>query len=55
MFLRLSSPDLAVERVAQRVAQGGHNIPEDTISRRYYTGLKISSNTIFLFAITHLF
>lgn len=40
VFLWLSSPDLAVKRVAQRVVQGGHQIPEDTIRRRYYAGLK---------------
>jgi predicted ABC-type ATPase len=40
MFLWLPSPDLAVKRVAQRVEQGGHHIPEDTIRRRYYAGLK---------------
>lgn len=40
LFLWLSSPDLAVKRVAQRVVQGGHHIPEDTIRRRYYAGLK---------------
>jgi predicted ABC-type ATPase len=40
MFLWLSSPDLAVKRVMQRVTQGGHHIPEDTIKRRYYAGLK---------------
>lgn len=40
MFLWLPSPDLAVERVARRVKQGGHNVPEDTIRRRYYNGLK---------------
>ena len=40
LFLWLSSPDLAVERVAKRVAQGGHHIPEDTIRRRYFAGLK---------------
>lgn len=40
MFLWLPSPDLAVERVANRVKQGGHNIPEDTIRRRYFGGLK---------------
>lgn len=39
-FLWLSSPELAIRRVAKRVAQGGHNIPENTIRRRYYTGLK---------------
>ncbi len=40
LFLWLSSPDLAVKRVATRVAQGGHNIPEDTIRRRYVSGLR---------------
>lgn len=40
MFLWLPSPDLAVRRVAKRVEQGGHHIPEDTIRRRYYTGIK---------------
>jgi len=41
MYLWLSSPDQAVKRVAQRVKQGGHNIPEDDIRRRYYRGLEI--------------
>lgn len=40
IYLWLSSPDLAVKRVAQRVAQGGHDIPELTIRRRYYGGLR---------------
>lgn len=40
MFLWLHSPDLAVQRVAHRVEQGGHHIPENTIRRRYYAGLK---------------
>jgi predicted ABC-type ATPase len=40
MFLWLPSPDLAVERVANRVKQGGHFIPEDTIRRRYLAGRK---------------
>jgi len=40
MFLWLPSADLAVKRVAKRVEQGGHHIPEDTIRRRYYAGLK---------------
>ncbi len=38
MYLWLPSPDLAIERVAHRVAQGGHNIPEETIRRRYVNG-----------------
>jgi predicted ABC-type ATPase len=40
MFLWLSSPDLAVKRVAHRVEHRGHHIPEDIIRRRYYSGLK---------------
>lgn len=39
-FLWLSSPEQAVKRVAQRVSQGGHHVPEDVIIRRYYAGLK---------------
>ncbi len=34
-YFWLESPELAVARVAQRVAQGGHDIPCDTIVRRY--------------------
>lgn len=39
MFLQLPSADLAVERVRQRVIQGGHNIPEPDIRRRFDRGL----------------
>jgi len=38
-FLWLANPEQAIERVAQRVKQGGHHIPEDVIVRRYYAGL----------------
>ena len=37
-FLALPSADIAIERVAQRVAQGGHNIPEEIIRRRFAAG-----------------
>ncbi len=39
LYLWLSSPDIAVERVAMRVKAGGHDIPEITIRRRYRMGL----------------
>jgi predicted ABC-type ATPase len=39
-FLWLPSPELAIERVAGRVAMGGHNIPEEVIRRRYYKGVQ---------------
>jgi predicted ABC-type ATPase len=38
-FLSLPSADIAVQRVASRVAQGGHNIPEQVIRRRFKAGL----------------
>ncbi len=38
-FFWLPSADMAVERVAKRVAAGGHSIPEDVIRRRYERGL----------------
>jgi predicted ABC-type ATPase len=34
-FLKLPSVDLAIERVRFRVTQGGHNVPEDIIRRRF--------------------
>lgn len=40
IYFWLNSPDLAVRRVKDRVAAGGHNIPENTIRRRYYVGLQ---------------
>ena len=39
LFFWLDSPNIAKERVAQRVAEGGHNIPLETIERRYYNGI----------------
>lgn len=39
LYLWLENPELALERVATRVAKGGHNIPELIIKRRYKTGL----------------
>jgi len=40
LFLRLESPEQAIARVAERVKQGGHSIPEDVIRRRFAAGLK---------------
>jgi len=34
-FLQLSTPELAVARVRQRIKEGGHNIPEPVIRRRF--------------------
>jgi predicted ABC-type ATPase len=37
-FLSLPTPELAIARVAERVKQGGHNIPEPVIRRRFSAG-----------------
>lgn len=40
IYVWLNSVELAIARVALRVASGGHNIPEDVIRRRYHRGRK---------------
>ncbi|MEW6738625.1 MAG: zeta toxin family protein [Nitrospirota bacterium] len=40
VFLYLPNEEFAVARVAERVRMGGHNVPEETIRRRYNAGLK---------------
>ena len=39
LYFWLKSPQQAIERVAERVAKGGHDIPKDIIIRRYWEGL----------------
>lgn len=40
LYFWLSSPELAIERVKERVASGGHHIPTDVINRRYKKGIE---------------
>ncbi len=40
VYFWLNSPELAIERVKERVLEGGHDIPEDVIRRRYYKGIE---------------
>ena len=37
-FLRLPSPEAAIARVRQRVLEGGHDVPEAVIRRRFISG-----------------
>lgn len=46
IYYWLDSVELAKERVKTRVLEGGHNIPGETIFRRYYAGIK---NFLFLY------
>jgi len=39
-YIWLSSVNLALHRVAVRVQQGGHDVPAETIERRYLRGLR---------------
>lgn len=54
IFIGLSSSDLSKERVRRRVEQGGHNIPDAEIERRYpriianFPNLFIQSDTCFV-------
>jgi len=39
VFLSLPDVEIAIERVATRVIQGGHNVPEEVIRRRFAHGI----------------
>ncbi|MBK7227309.1 MAG: zeta toxin family protein [Ignavibacteriales bacterium] len=39
IYIWLNSPELALERIADRVNKGGHSIPKETVIRRYYRGI----------------
>lgn len=41
VYLYISNPSLCIQRVAQRVALGGHHIPMDVILRPYELSLKL--------------
>jgi predicted ABC-type ATPase len=40
VYLWVPEPSLSVARVAQRVATGGHHVPDDVVRRRYERGLR---------------
>jgi predicted ABC-type ATPase len=40
LFFWLQSVDLAKARVRMRVSEGGHNIDDEVIERRYFSGLR---------------
>ncbi len=45
IYLWLQSPELAIQRVRDRVANGGHNSPEDVLRRRYKVGINYLFDT----------
>lgn len=40
IYVWLRSPELAIQRVAERVSRGGHHVPTDVVARRYRRGLE---------------
>ena len=40
LYFWLNSPEMAIQRVKERVAAGGHNIPDPVVRRRYVMGLQ---------------
>lgn len=45
LYFWLNDPEMAVQRVKARVETGGHDIPVDTIRRRYRMGLQYLFDT----------
>ena len=40
LYFWLHSPELALQRVAERVSKGGHNVADHIVRRRYYEGIR---------------
>jgi predicted ABC-type ATPase len=40
IFLSLPNPEIAIARVAARVAQGGHDVASAVVRRRFESGLR---------------
>lgn len=49
-FLSLNSAEEAIRRVAERVEQGGHHIPDETVVRRFHAGLRLF-NEVYKFEV----
>lgn len=45
IFLSLPNPEIAIARVAARVAQGGHNVASTVVRRRFSSGLRNFEDT----------
>lgn len=52
VFFYLPSPEMAIRRIAHRVKNGGHHVPDDVVKRRYYRGLK-NLKEIFMPIVDH--
>jgi predicted ABC-type ATPase len=51
-FLSLPDPEDAIARIASRVAQGGHHVPDDVVRRRFLSGLH-NFQTVYRFEVNY--
>lgn len=51
-YLSLSTAEEAIARIAERVAQGGHHVPDDVVRRRFDAGL-LNFKTIYRFEVNY--
>ena len=49
IFIATDSPEINIKRVAKRVSQGGHGVPQDKIISRYYKSIE-NAKPLFAFA-----
>jgi predicted ABC-type ATPase len=54
IFLWIPKVDLAINRVRERVRQGGHDVPEEVIRRRYEAGWR-NFNLVYRRLVDHWF
>lgn len=55
VFIILDTPEIAIDRVNDRVLRGGHFVDEETIRRRFYDGLDLLDSTFMLFDIVSIY
>jgi predicted ABC-type ATPase len=55
IFIILETPEIAIDRVNDRVLRGGHDVDEETIRRRFYDGLALLDSTFMLFDMVSIY
>lgn len=55
LHVGVDDPDLSVARVAERVQEGGHPVPEDKVRDRYYRSLPLIRQAVMLADVGQVF
>lgn len=45
-FIATETPEINIARIAQRVQQGGHDVPPDKTRQRYHRGLELLKSAL---------